>query len=66
MVTHPDQWVDEFAKAGASMFTFHVEACSDPLALVRRIRAAGKSIEFIFMLWKNMVLIICYIPTMQA
>ena len=26
MVTHPMQWVDDFAAAGASGFTFHIEA----------------------------------------
>jgi ribulose-phosphate 3-epimerase len=26
MVSKPEQWVDDFAKAGADMFTFHIEA----------------------------------------
>jgi pentose-5-phosphate-3-epimerase len=26
MVSHPEQWVDEFSKAGADMFTFHLES----------------------------------------
>jgi ribulose-phosphate 3-epimerase len=41
MVTDPGRWVDDFAKAGASQFTFHIEACEDALALVKRIQAAG-------------------------
>eukprot|EP00842_Homolaphlyctis_polyrhiza_P000788 jgi/Hompol1/170/HPOL_003020-RA len=41
MVTNPEQWVDDFAKAGASMFTFHIEATNDAAALVDKIKAAG-------------------------
>ncbi|KAH9276652.1 ribulose-phosphate 3-epimerase [Batrachochytrium salamandrivorans] len=41
MVSHPEQWVDDFANAGASMFTFHVEATKDSGALIDRIHAAG-------------------------
>jgi ribulose-phosphate 3-epimerase len=41
MVTHPEQWVDDFASAGASGITFHIEATADPLALIARIKAKG-------------------------
>ncbi|KAG2489747.1 hypothetical protein HYH03_011854 [Edaphochlamys debaryana] len=30
MVTNPEQWVAEFAKAGADMYTFHLEAAAGP------------------------------------
>mmetsp|Transcript_7375 Transcript_7375/g.14523 ORF Transcript_7375/g.14523 Transcript_7375/m.14523 type:complete len:248 (-) Transcript_7375:214-957(-) len=29
MVSHPKQWVQDFAKAGADMYTFHLESVSD-------------------------------------
>lgn len=41
MVSEPERWVDDFAKAGASNYTFHVEATSDPAALIKRIRESG-------------------------
>ncbi|KAI8976119.1 ribulose-phosphate 3-epimerase [Pilobolus umbonatus] len=41
MVSNPSQWVDDFAKAGANMYTFHIEATDDPLALIEQIHAAG-------------------------
>ncbi|CAG9465088.1 unnamed protein product [Pedinophyceae sp. YPF-701] len=53
MVSDPAKWVDEFAKAGADMFTFHIEAfdrdeslaegAADPrvLALLARTRELG-------------------------
>ncbi|KAJ3172061.1 RIBULOSE-phosphate 3-epimerase [Geranomyces variabilis] len=41
MVSNPEQWVDDFAKSGASMYCFHVEATSDPSALIDKIHAAG-------------------------
>ena len=30
MVTEPEEWVDEFSKAGADMFTFHLESVVGP------------------------------------
>lgn len=41
MVSRPEQWVDDFAKAGASSITFHLEATSDPDALMDVIHAKG-------------------------
>jgi ribulose-phosphate 3-epimerase len=41
MVSEPDKWVDDFAAAGASQVTFHVEAAADPVALAKRIRSKG-------------------------
>lgn len=41
MVSHPEQWIDDFAKAGASQLTFHVEAVADAVPVAKAIRAAG-------------------------
>lgn len=46
MVTDPGQYVDAFAKAGASNFTFHVEVL-DPAAIAAlrdRVKAAGMDV----------------------
>jgi ribulose-phosphate 3-epimerase len=40
MVSEPEKWVSDFAKAGASQFTFHIEAAKDPRALVESIRSS--------------------------
>ncbi|KAJ3368079.1 hypothetical protein HDU91_000868 [Kappamyces sp. JEL0680] len=43
MVTDPEFWVDDYAKAGANQYTFHIEApgLKDPKALIAKIKAAG-------------------------
>lgn len=39
MVAHPEKWVDEIADAGGSLYTFHIEATSDPVSLIDAIHA---------------------------
>jgi len=39
MVSHPEKWVDEIADAGGSLYTFHVEATSDPVSIIHSIHA---------------------------
>jgi ribulose-phosphate 3-epimerase len=41
MITDPRQWAVGYAEAGASSVSFHAEACDDPVALAKDLRAAG-------------------------
>lgn len=41
MLTHPDRYVEAFARAGASLISVHVEAQHDVAATLRRIRDLG-------------------------
>jgi ribulose-phosphate 3-epimerase len=41
MISNPEKYVEAFAKAGADNLTFHIEATSDPVALVKQIRDLG-------------------------
>ncbi|CAO3646580.1 unnamed protein product [Cunninghamella blakesleeana] len=41
MVSNPSQWVDDIAKAGGQMYTFHIEATEDPVGLIKQIHEAG-------------------------
>ncbi|KAJ2661892.1 RIBULOSE-phosphate 3-epimerase [Coemansia sp. RSA 1200] len=41
MVSNPEQWVDDFAKAGADLFCFHYEATKDPMTLIDTIHSKG-------------------------
>lgn len=41
MVTDPAMFVAPFAKAGASNFTFHIEAVAEPVELAARVRDSG-------------------------
>jgi ribulose-phosphate 3-epimerase len=41
MITDPQRWAIGYAEAGAEVVSFHAEACPDPVALARDLRAAG-------------------------
>jgi ribulose-phosphate 3-epimerase len=41
MIVEPEKYVERFAKAGADMISFHLNATSDPAAVLEQIRAAG-------------------------
>jgi ribulose-phosphate 3-epimerase len=41
MIEDPARWAPGYAEAGAYNVTFHAEACPDPVALARDLRAAG-------------------------
>ena len=41
MIVEPEKYAERFAKAGAAMISFHLNATSDPMALLRKIRSLG-------------------------
>jgi ribulose-phosphate 3-epimerase len=41
MIDHPERWAPDYAELGARNVTVHAEACTDPRAVARDIRAAG-------------------------
>ncbi len=41
MIYHPEQFVEEFAQAGANSITVHAEACPHLHRVIQQIRAAG-------------------------
>lgn len=43
MVEHPENYVEDFAKAGADGMTVHVEACVHLHRVIQQIKAAGMS-----------------------
>lgn len=42
MIEEPEQYIDEYIKAGADLITFHYEATNNPLDLIRVIKKTGK------------------------
>lgn len=42
MISDPDHYLDEYLKAGCDAISFHLEAVPQPIALLRRIREAGR------------------------
>lgn len=41
MIKDPIRYVEEFAKAGSHMISFHIEATREPLMVIDRIRSSG-------------------------
>lgn len=41
MIVEPERYVAQFAKAGADIFCFHIEATDNPQGLIEQIRAHG-------------------------
>lgn len=41
MVSKPDQWVKPMSDAGANIYTFHIEAATDPQQLIKDIQDSG-------------------------
>lgn len=44
MISEPAKWVPVFGKAGASQYTFHIEATDDAAAICEAVRAAGMQV----------------------
>lgn len=41
MIVQPEKYVERFAKTGASMISFHLNATEDPVSVLRQIRSYG-------------------------
>ena len=44
MIMDPIRYIDSFVKAGADLITFHYESCEDRMAVINKIREAGKKV----------------------
>ncbi|KAM9341930.1 ribulose-phosphate 3-epimerase [Pholidichthys leucotaenia] len=44
MVSRPEQWVKPMAAAGASQYTFHIEATTNPGNLIKEIKESGMKV----------------------
>ncbi len=42
MITEPIRYIEEFARVGSDIITFHYESCFDPMAVIRKIKECGK------------------------
>jgi ribulose-phosphate 3-epimerase len=41
MIENPENYVEDFAKAGADIIVFHIEAVADPAGLIEKIKSWG-------------------------
>jgi ribulose-phosphate 3-epimerase len=44
MVSEPERWVEDFGKAGANGYTFHIEATKNVPSLIAQIKNAGMKV----------------------
>ena len=44
MISQPENYVDDFLKAGADLVNFHVESQGDLFSLIRKVKAAGRKV----------------------
>ena len=44
MITEPIRYVEDFAKAGADIITFHFESCTNHTEVIDKIRSMGKKV----------------------
>eukprot|EP00472_Partenskyella_glossopodia_P008663 CAMPEP_0197519452 /NCGR_PEP_ID=MMETSP1318-20131121/4715_1 /TAXON_ID=552666 /ORGANISM="Partenskyella glossopodia, Strain RCC365" /LENGTH=340 /DNA_ID=CAMNT_0043070427 /DNA_START=66 /DNA_END=1088 /DNA_ORIENTATION=+ len=44
MVSDPEMWIEDYAKAGADTFVFHYEAVSDHGKLIEKVKKAGMKV----------------------
>ncbi len=42
MIDDPGRWLGEYLRAGCDWVTIHIEACADPVPVLRKIREAGR------------------------
>lgn len=42
MITDPIRYIDDFARVGSDIITFHYEACFDQMAVIQKIKDNGK------------------------
>ncbi|KAJ7169777.1 ribulose-5-phosphate 3-epimerase [Mycena filopes] len=44
MVAHPEKWVNDIADAGGALYCFHLEATTEPLEVIKLIRARNMKV----------------------
>ncbi|KAJ7786203.1 Ribulose-phosphate 3-epimerase [Mycena metata] len=44
MVAQPEKWVNDIADAGGALYCFHLEATTDPLSVIKLIRARNMKV----------------------
>ncbi|KAJ7487486.1 ribulose-5-phosphate 3-epimerase [Mycena galericulata] len=44
MVADPEKWVNDIADAGGALYCFHLEATTDPLSVIKAIRARNMKV----------------------
>ncbi len=57
MIVDPYKYIDDFVKAGADMISFHVEAVSNPVEVIEKIKSFGKKAGIVIKPQTNVELI---------